>query len=62
MKSDLLTAKEAAAYLRVSLSTLKKMDEEIGPARTPGGDKRYKVEWLNDYYEKSKGKRSKRTW
>lgn len=62
MKSDLLTAKEAAEYLRVSASTLKKMDKEILPAQTPGGNKRYKVKWLNDYLNGSKGKRSKRKW
>lgn len=56
-ESDVLTAKEAAEYLRVSMFTLKKMDEQLKPARIPGGRK-YRLRWLNQYLENSKkGKR-----
>jgi len=48
-KSRLLTAEEAAEYLRVGKATLAKIDEEVQPARTPGGHRRYKLEWLNRY-------------
>jgi excisionase family DNA binding protein len=59
MESDqykLLTAKEAAQYLRVSLLTLSKIEKQGGiiPFRTPGGHRRYSVDMLNDYLEKSR--------
>ena len=52
----LLTAKEAAAYLRISLFTLRKIEQEglIVPYRTPGGHRRYSVEMLNEYLEASR--------
>ena len=52
----LLTAKEAAAYLRVSLFTLRKIEQEglIVPYRTPGGHRRYNLEMLNQYLKKSR--------
>jgi excisionase family DNA binding protein len=52
----LLTAKEAAAYLRISLFTLRKIEQQglIVPYRTPGGHRRYKVEMLNQYLERSR--------
>jgi len=46
----LMTAHEAAGYLRVSLSTLNRM-ERLGllqPLRTPGGHRRYTIEMLNE--------------
>ncbi len=45
----LLTAKEAAAYLRISLSTLDRMERrgQIQSLRTPGGHRRYTVQMLN---------------
>jgi excisionase family DNA binding protein len=52
----LLTAKEAAAYLRVSTFTLHKI-EQMGmlvPYRTPGGHRRYSLEMLNEYLENSR--------
>ena len=57
----LLTAKEAAQYLRVSLLTLSKIEKEGGivPYRTPGGHRRYSIEMLNEYLEKSRGFRRK---
>jgi excisionase family DNA binding protein len=47
--SPLLTAREAAAYLRVSLSTLYRMElsGKLTPLRTPGGHRRYTIEMLN---------------
>jgi excisionase family DNA binding protein len=55
-KSRLLTAKEAAAYLRISLFTLRKIEQQglIVPYRTPGGHRRYSVEMLNEYLEQSR--------
>jgi excisionase family DNA binding protein len=52
----LLTAKEAAAYLRLSLFTLRKIEQQglIVPYRTPGGHRRYSVEMLNRYLEQSR--------
>jgi excisionase family DNA binding protein len=52
----LLTAKEAAAYLRISLFTLRKIEQHglIVPYRTPGGHRRYSVDMLNEYLEKSR--------
>jgi excisionase family DNA binding protein len=51
-----LTAKEAAEYLRVSLYTLKRMEVEGGlmPFRTPGGHRRYSLRMLDEYLEKSR--------
>jgi len=45
----LLTAKEAAAYLRISLFTLRKIEQQglIVPYRTPGGHRRYSIDMLN---------------
>jgi excisionase family DNA binding protein len=45
----LLTAREAAAYLRVSLSTLRRMEErgQLVAWRTPGGHRRYSLQMLN---------------
>lgn len=59
MESDqykLLTAKEAAQYLRVSLLTLSKIEKQGGiiPFRTPGGHRRYSVEMLNEYLQNSR--------
>lgn len=53
----LLTAKEAAAYLGISLYTLKKMEYAgyLKPYRTLGGHRRYSQEMLDDYLEKSTG-------
>ena len=59
MKSDdrrVLTAKEAAKYLGVSLATLRKIEAEgaLLPSRTPGGHRRYSREMLENYFEKSR--------
>ena len=53
-KSDVMTAKEAAEYLRVSMFTLHRMDEKLKPAKLTGGHRRYRRRWLNKYYEDSR--------
>jgi excisionase family DNA binding protein len=52
----ILTAREAAEYLRVSLYTLRKMESEGGlvPFRTPGGHRRYSLKMLDDYLENTR--------
>lgn len=52
----LLTAKEAAAYLRISLFTLRKMEQQglIVPYRTPGRHRRYSQDMLTQYLERSR--------
>ena len=52
----ILTAKEAAKYLRVSLYTLRKMEKEgsLMPFRTPGSHRRYSLKMLDEYLEKSR--------
>jgi len=52
----LLTAKEAAEYLRVSVFTLGRMDKQglLVPFRTPGGHRRYSLEMLDEYLERSR--------
>ena len=49
-KLTLLTAHEAADYLRVSLSTLNRIERRglLQPLRTPGGHRRYTLEMLNE--------------
>ena len=56
--TDLLTAKEAAAYLRVSLNTLWRMERRklIVPYRTPGGHRRYTVAMLRMYLEQTRAR------
>ncbi len=53
---SLLTAKEAAQYLRVSLLTLSKIEKQGGivPFRTPGGHRRYSLDMLREYLENSR--------
>jgi excisionase family DNA binding protein len=55
-QSRLLTAKEAAEYLRVSLLTLGKIEKQGGiiPFRTPGGHRRYSMEMIQRYLEGSR--------
>jgi putative resolvase len=52
----LLTAKEAADFLRISLFTLRKIEQKglIVPYRTPGGHRRYSLEMLLKYLEESR--------
>lgn len=55
----LMTAKEAAEYLRVSMFTLSKIEREGGlvPYRTPGGHRRYSLKMLNRYLNSSRRQR-----
>jgi len=45
----LLTAREAACYLRISLSTLYRLerDGQLSSLRMPGGHRRYTIQMLN---------------
>jgi len=54
--ASLMTAREAAKYLRVGTSTLKKIEQEGGiePYHTPGGHRRYRLSMLNEYLNKSR--------
>ncbi len=59
---SLMTAREAAKYLRVSMFTLSKMESNGGlvPYRTPGGHRRYNLRMLNRYLNNSR--RSSRSY
>ncbi len=52
----LMTAREAARYLRVSMFTLSKIESGGGlvPYRTPGGHRRYSLRMLNQYLNSSR--------
>ena len=56
-RASLLTAREAARYMRISLFTLSKIERQgrLIPFRTPGGHRRYSVDMLNEYLENSRG-------
>ncbi len=53
---SLMTAKEAARYLRVSMFTLGKIESNgaLVPYRTPGGHRRYSLRMLNRYLNNSR--------
>ena len=55
-RTGLMTAREAAKYLRVSQFTLDKIERAGGlvPYRTPGGHRRYSVRMLNKYLNNSR--------
>ena len=55
-RKQLMTAKEAAKYLRVSQFTLSKIERDGGlvPYRTPGGHRRYSLRMLNKYLMNSR--------
>lgn len=50
---ELLKAREAAEYLRISLFTLNRIERKgaLTPFRTPGGHRRYSIGMLNAYLE-----------
>ncbi len=52
----LLVAREASEYLHVSLFTLSRIEKEalLVPFRTPGGHRRYSLEMLNEYLERTR--------
>ena len=54
----LVTAREAALYLCVSLATLDRMEKqgEVVPYRTLGGHRRYSLATLNEWLEQSRGR------
>ena len=56
LEQRLLTAREAAEFLHVSLLTLAKIEKQGGiiPYRTPGGHRRYTMMMLNEYLELSR--------
>jgi len=56
LNDRLFTAKEAGAYLGVSLSTLHKIEKNglLMPFRTPGGHRRYDKKILDDYLQSSR--------
>ena len=53
---SLMTAREAAKYLRVSQFTLDRIERAGGlvPYRTPGGHRRYSLRMLNRYLNNSR--------
>ena len=53
---SLMTAREAAKYLRVSQFTLDRIERAGGlvPYRTPGGHRRYNIRMLNKYLNNSR--------
>jgi len=55
-KSQLLTAREAAGYLRISLASLRRMEQRgtLVPFRTLGGHRRYSLAMLHEYLEHSR--------
>jgi len=55
-RAGLMTAREAAKYLRVSMFTLSKIENNGGlvPYRTPGGHCRYSLRMLNRYLNNSR--------
>ena len=55
-RASLMTAREAAKYLRVSQFTLDKIERQGGlvPYRTPGGHRRYSLRMLNQYLNNSR--------
>ena len=55
-RTGLMTAKEAAKYLRVSMFTLSKIESNGGlvPYRTPGGHRRYSLRMLNQHLNNSR--------
>jgi CheY-like chemotaxis protein len=59
---ELLTAKEAAKYLRISLFTLARIEKRamLVPFRTPGGHRRYSLHMLDEYLERSRSRRAAR--
>jgi excisionase family DNA binding protein len=52
----LLNSRQAAHYLGISLNTLYRMEKGglLSPFRTPGGHRRYPVDMLDLYLERSR--------
>ena len=62
-RTSLLTAREAAEYMRISLFTLSKIEKrgDLVPFRTPGGHRRYSVGMLNEYLENTRSRLLRRS-
>ncbi|MCC7354577.1 MAG: helix-turn-helix domain-containing protein [Anaerolineae bacterium] len=60
--NTLMTAREAASFLHVSLSTLQLIERQGGltPFRTPGGHRRYSREMVQAYLEASRSHQGQR--
>ena len=58
-RKRLLTAREAAEHLGISLATLNRIDKDrqLVPFRTPGGHRRYSLAMLDEYLEESRRRR-----
>ncbi|WP_369713021.1 DNA methyltransferase [Leptotrichia sp. HSP-342] len=56
MKNELLTTKQAATHIGVSISTLYRMIDKgmLVPNKTPGGQRRFSIEMLDTFLESSK--------
>lgn len=56
MDKNMLSTKKAAEYLGVSISTIYRMVEKdiLTPSKTPGGQRRFSKEQLDNYMEESK--------
>ena len=56
-RNQLLNARGAAEYMSISLSTLRRIEREgnLIPFRTPGGHRRYRINMLDEYLERSRG-------
>ncbi len=56
-RNQLLNARQAAEYMGISLSTLRRIEREgnLIPFRTPGGHRRYRINMLDDCLERSRG-------
>lgn len=54
--TTLLTAREAATFLHISLFTLRRIEQQgqIVPFRTPGGHRRYTQKMLEEYLAASR--------
>jgi excisionase family DNA binding protein len=52
----LMTAREAAAWLGISLNTLWRIEKQglLTPFRTPGGHRRYSILMLQEYLEETR--------
>lgn len=55
-RREILTTREAAEYLRVSVTSLRRMEKkgQLIPFRTLGGHRRYSLAMLNEYLERSR--------
>ena len=57
MSENIVGTKQAAEMLGVSISTIYRMVDQgiLQPSKTPGGQRRFSVNQLEEYKEKSRG-------